>query len=145
MNGLLKAALICASLCVLSADSTAEEVWRINPAILKCSPKVIRYGKQIKITLGKGHGRELAVKRDSFNLSWFLVVASPPRDMKSLMSPDEFARTKELTIPIGTTGYRWDAKGGNEPLFAEPGTYTIFASENLESEVGGYKCKIKVR
>lgn len=65
--------------------------------------------------------------------------------MKSLMSPEEFAKAKEITIPAGTTGYRWDVKGGNEALFTVPGTYTIFVSETLESEVGGYTCKIKVR
>ena len=64
--------------------------------------------------------------------------------MNSLMSPSELKSTKVLSLNSETTGFRWEYNGYNEKIFTVSGKYTLYNSDTLESEVGGYKCDIVV-
>jgi hypothetical protein len=133
------------TLLISASLAEAEEVWLEDPNVLSCSPNVLTIGKKLEIKLGPNHGKELAATRHSENLPFFLVVQSPPIEMVSLMSREEFEEAKKVTITSQTIGFRWDVKGGNEAVFSQPGLYTLYVSEVLESEIGGYKCSITVK
>ena len=126
-------------------EDVPETIWLENEAVLKCSPKIVNFGGEVVLTLGSNHGSELAIYRESEELWLFLVVGSSPEGMNSLMSPKEFASVSTVTIGATTTGYRWDVVVGNEVVFRKTGKYTVYVSENLESEYGGYKCEILVK
>jgi len=127
------------------AEDIPETIWLADEAALKCSPKIVNIGGEVVLTLGPNHGNELAIYRESEELWLFLVVGSPPEGMSSLMPPKEFASVSTVAIGATTTGFRWDVVGGNEVVFKKPGKYTVYVSENLESEYGGYKCELLVK
>jgi hypothetical protein len=87
---------------------------------------VLKKGEILNISLGPNHGKELAIRRHSDDVWYFLVVGSPPADMVSLMTPSEFSIAKSIKIGPKTTGYKWTCEGGNEISFSEPGMYTIY-------------------
>lgn len=122
-----------------------ETVWLESENVVSCVPKELVIGDALQVKLGAQHGKELAIYRHSENIWLFLVVGSQPPDMVSIMSPLEFKAAKSLEIAHSTTGYRWDSKGGNEAIFSKPGKYTLYVSENLESEEGGYKCELIIK
>jgi len=128
------------------AKSSEEpsELWIEDEEVMKCVPNRMQLGASLKLELGKEHGKELSIYRQSENLTLFLVVGSAPDEMKSLMKPADFKKTKSVNIDSSTTGFKWDAKGGNEVIFNSEGAYTIYASNNLESEEGGYRCEVLV-
>jgi hypothetical protein len=76
---------------------------------------------------------------------FFLVVQSPPADMHSLMSREEFAAARTVTLTSATTGFAWTVDGRNERIFTVEGEYRIHVSEVLESERGGYTCSVVFR
>jgi exonuclease VII large subunit len=136
-------------LTLLSYSAYAENIvpetaWIVSEKILSCKPSILKLGQTLEVKLGKNHGKELAVRRHRDNHWFFLVVGSPPSDMKSLMTPEEFKNTKEFKIEPDTTGYEWIANGKNKKIFAEEGEYSIYTSDILESEVGGFVCHLKV-
>jgi hypothetical protein len=112
--------------------------------VISCSPLTIRSGEPVTVKLGANHGKELAIKRIEGNVSLFMVMGTPPDEMKSLMTPNEFKDLQEFQITKDTTGFRWEVNGYNEYVFSISGYYEIYVSEILESEVGGYKCDIRV-
>lgn len=120
-----------------------EEIWFINDNVVSCEPKILREGQKLVTSLGENHGKEFAIIRDSDKRAYFLVVGLPPIEMKSLMTPAEFTNAKSVTIDENTVGLPWEANSTNERIFVKPGSYTILVSDNLESEVGGYKCTIE--
>ncbi len=136
---------------VLSSHGIAEEsevpatIWLESDAMVSCTPRELGDDDVLLVNLSGNHGKELALYRHDENLWLFLVVGSPPSTMKSLMSSQQFESAKEIEIAPTTTGYRWDNKGGNETIFSKPGKYTLYVSEDLESEVGGYKCELFVK
>ncbi|WP_226705018.1 hypothetical protein [Microbulbifer elongatus] len=122
-----------------------ETVWHKSESELSCSSTELNPSETLQVKLGGHHGSELAVYRHDDNLWLFMVVGSPPTGMVSLMSPQEFEGAKSFVISPKTTGYRWDSVGANEVIFSKPGKYTLYVSENLESELGGYKCDLVVK
>lgn len=122
---------------------TMEEIWFIDDNVVSCEPKILREGQTLVISLGENHGKELAIIRDSDKRAYFLIVGLPPKEMKSLMTPAEFEKASSVTIDENTVGLPWEANSVNEPIFVEPGSYTILVSDILESEIGGYKCSIE--
>ena len=122
-----------------------EAIWIESDDMLSCTPRMLSRGDVLRVNLSGHHGKELALYRHDENLWLFLVVGAPPSTMKSLMSSEQFESAKEIEIAPTTTGYRWDNKGGNKTIFSKPGKYTLYVSENLESEEGGYKCELFVK
>lgn len=132
----------------MSSHGSAEEsdapetIWLESDEMVSCAPRELNHDDILRVNLSGHHGRELALYRHDENLWLFLVVGSPPSTMKSLMSSQQFESAKEIEIAPTITGYRWDNNGGNEMIFSKSGKYTLYVSENLESEEGGYKCEL---
>jgi len=126
-------------------DEIIETIWVEDEKVFSCSPKEIILGGSINISLGNGHFEELGIYR-KVDKSWlFLVVGSPPDEMKSLMSPAELMQTSSIVIARNTTGFLWDQRAHNTEILSVVGKYTFYNSPTLESEVGGYKCTVIVR
>ncbi|MCL1037460.1 hypothetical protein L2750_09875 [Shewanella submarina] len=130
---------------VASEESEAHEtVWVESPKQFNCAPSEITLEDSVSISLGENSFEELAIFRESDGTWLFLVVGSAPKAMNSLMSPAELKSRNVFNLTPETTGFRWEANGYNEKIFTAPGKYTIYNSDILESEVGGYKCSIVV-
>ena len=128
-----------------SQESEAPEtVWVESPKHFNCNPSEISFKDSISISLGESSFDELAIFRESDKTWLFLVVGGAPEEMNSLMSPSELKSTKVLSLNSETTGFRWEYNGYNEKIFTVSGKYTVYNSDTLESEVGGYKCDIVV-
>ncbi|WP_445427381.1 hypothetical protein [Alishewanella sp. HL-SH05] len=145
MNRALLIILLLFSIACFSEDEAPETIWIASDNVVSCNPKDLNLGDTLQIKLGGRHGKELAVARDDEGVWLFLIVGLPPLGMDSLMSHQEFEKVNSIEITARTTGYRWDVKGGNEVIFSKPGKYTLYISENLESEDGGYKCEVTVK
>jgi hypothetical protein len=127
---------------VFASGPFGAELWKEDRKVLACSPTKLGPSDTLVLTLGPKHGRELAITRHGDNIFFFLVVSLPPADMKSLMSPDEFAKARRVTFKTTDTGYAWVKDRGNERVFTMPGKYTVRVSEVLESERGGHRCTV---
>jgi hypothetical protein len=123
-------------------DDVEETVWVNNPKVLSCSPERLATRGKLILTLGPEHGKELAIWRESDKTWFFLVVQAPPTDMKPLMSREAFAVATRIEIPADSIGFAWAKDRGNERIFTSPGRYIVYASEVLESEVGGHECTV---
>ncbi len=128
-----------------SEESEAPEtIWVESSKNFECAPREVSLKGNVTIYLGENTFKELAVFREPDSTWLFLVVRSAPKEMNSLMSPAELKSTKELILTSDTTGFRWEARGYNEKIFTIPGKYTVYNSDTLESDVGGYKCEIVI-
>ena len=125
-------------------NEVSEAVWVESPKHFNCTPREISLKGRVSIFLGENSFEELAIFRESDNTWLFLVVGSAPKKMNSLMSPSELKLPNVANLTSETKGFRWEANGYNEKIFTAPGKYTLYNSDTLESEVGGYKCDIVV-
>ncbi len=119
-----------------------ETVWLKDSRQLACSPNSLSPTGTLTLELGPDHGRELGVRRHSDNTWYFLVVASHPDNAKVLMTPELFETKAQIKIPASSMTTEW-VTGQEVPIFAASGTYSIYVSDNLESEAGGYVCTIQ--
>ena len=127
----------------LAQDFDVEEtIWLHDSNVLSCAPDELRPGGKLVLTLGPGHGKELAIFRASDKTWLLLIVQQPPADMKLLMSRADFAAATRVEIPAESIGYSWSHDGGEEPIFTSAGRYIVYSSETLESETGGHTCTI---
>lgn len=146
MNRTLAFIVLMISLTAFADEpEVPETIWIQSDKVVSCHPSELKPSDTLQVKLGKWHGKELGVYRHDENLWLFMVVGSPPSEMVSLMTPKEFESANSFEITPSTTGYRWDSKGGNEKVFSKPGNYTLYVSQNLESEEGGYKCELIVK
>ena len=93
------------------------------------------------LTLGPGHGKELLIRRVKDDAQYSFIVADPP--LPGYVSPitsDEFAVAKRLEIPSTAMGYLGGGRGVM-PISSKPGRYTVYVSDNLDSEEPGYRCE----
>jgi hypothetical protein len=132
-----------------AADAVCQDagsaVFVDNSRVLKCTPKTLNGDQPLVLSLGPTHGRDLAVRRVAGDIWYYLVMASPPPPMKSLMSRQAFSEAHQLILPMDTIGYHWDdktGKGAGERIFSKPGRYIVYTSDNLESEDPGNKCTV---
>lgn len=116
-----------------------ETVWLQDKNVLSCAPPEVRRGEKVTLTLGPGHGKELAVLRESDGTWHFLVVQMPIQPKNMLMSREAFEQASLVEIPTSVLSDE------DQLVFTVAGLYTIFTSEVLESERGGYKCTITFR
>jgi hypothetical protein len=126
------------SVCAQPDETSAK--FTIQPKLFDCSPKVLRAGQSVTLTLSGVHGRNLAIERLS-DKSWhFIVVGLPDPGSKPLMTPDAYEKARRLVLPPNVVGIL----GNKDPrVFTKPGRYTVYTSENLESEEPGYRCEIR--
>ena len=122
--------------------TAAPEEWRDSPRVLSCAPRVLHAGDTLRLSLGPKHGRELSVTRLADGATFMLVIGAPPQDMVQLMTPDEFAKVKSLSIPTSVEATRWDGAEVREPIFTRLGIYEVSVSEVFESERGGFYCRV---
>lgn len=139
--------VLTSSLCYAAEEMADDEyepaVWTVAPSVLGCTPETLYANGLLTLSLGPGHGRELGILRESDNVFFFLVVESPPPDMISLMTPEQFARVSQLEIAASIEGHASVAHRGRERVFTTPGAYSVYTSNALESEEGGFTCSIK--
>ena len=116
-------------------------VWDTDRRVLTCSPESLSSSDTLVLTLGQGHGAELAIRRVADNTWYFLVVGMPSPDEPQLMTPEQFAVARRVEVPAGFVAR---ASGGPlEPVLNRPGVYEVYISDILESEVGGHICRVK--
>jgi hypothetical protein len=137
MKNILVAALLLAGQPP-EFDDYEPAQWFTNSRVLSCDPDTLTASDTLVLTLGQGHGRELAIRRVSDNTWYFLVVWLPAENEPQLMSPEEFASASRVEIPAS---FHARASGGPlEPVLNRPGTYEAYVSDILESEIGGHVC-----
>jgi hypothetical protein len=124
------------------ACAGADEQWRQDSTVLACSPQALVPGQVLTLTLGPNHGNEIAIRRLRDQKQFLLVVGSSPPGHFQLMTPTEFAAAGSVEIGTDTVATAWALDAKPEVVFSEPGEYEIAVSPNLESEVGGYFCRI---
>jgi len=123
-------------------DGYEPAEWLTDSSVLACSPAFLSASDTLVLTLGRGHGRELAIRRISGNSWYFLVVALPSTNEPQLMTPQQFAAARRVEIPATFKGR---ASGGPiEPVLNQPGQYEAYVSDVLESEVGGHVCRFQL-
>lgn len=122
------------------ADSYEPAVWLSNQKMLVCWPETLGASGSLVLTLGSGHGRELAIRRVADNAWYFLVGTLPVEGEPQLMTSAEFAKAGRVEI---SASFKTRASENDplEPIFHRPGAYEVYVSDNLESEDGGYMCR----
>jgi hypothetical protein len=138
-------ALLVAGSSSSLATGYEPAVWVSDDRALACAPKVLRSGGTLSLTLGDQHGRELAIYRLADKAWYFLVVGSPDSAWPQLMTREQFAIAKHVDISATLRAGRADVDGPIEPVFSKSGSYDLYVSRNLESEQGGYRCRIKFK
>lgn len=139
--------LLCGMLLTLPHVSSASDYpepdsayWQADPRAFSCPAKTT-LGAAITLKKGARTGRELAVT-DPDGTYYFLVLGMPDAGMKSLMTPKALDAATAVTLETRSlTGYTGE---GNGKVFQKSGTYTLYLSDNLESEDGGYRCSVRV-
>ena len=121
-----------------SLDGYEPAEWYTDSRVLACSPESLSSSDTLVLTLGPGHGRELAIRRVSDNTWYFLAVWMPAADEPQLMTPEQFAVARRVEVPAGFLVKASD--GPLERVLNRPGKYEAYVSETLESEVGGHVC-----
>lgn len=135
-------AVLVLAACTGEVSEAPPAFWYKDANVLACNPTTLRDGETLVLALGAGHGFELSIVRDADQTPYFLVVQAPPADMRILMSREAFTDAKRVELPSSIVGYKWVRDGGNEPIFTTAGSYSVYVSTALESEEGGYTCKI---
>jgi hypothetical protein len=140
---------IIAAIIMLASSGYAQDVeptpWATVPSTFDCSPKVLKRDQPLVLTLGPGHGRELAIHSLANNKWYFLVVESPPPEMHAIMTPEDFAKATRVILPPNVVGMDWSVQGVESQIFTKPGQYMVYSSSNLESEDGGFRCAVSYR
>ena len=114
--------------------------WSSNKRALACTPKVLRHPGALLLTLGPGHGKELAIRRVAGDRWYFLVSRSPQGNEPQLMDSDAFEKATLVEIPTSIKA-RASADQPLEPVFLRSGVYEVYVSDALETEEGGYTCR----
>lgn len=121
-----------------------ETPWQVDSSMLDCGSATVTSGDSLTIRLGENHPREIAVLRHSDGVWLFLVVGNPPAMMEPLFSREEFEDVRVIVIDSETTGFAWKPDGTNERIFGQKGKYSVYLSDILESETGGFVCTFVV-
>jgi hypothetical protein len=141
----MKRSITLSLLLFATAEISAqvETPWFRNRQVLSCSPTTLKEGQTLTLKLGPRHGRELMITRMADGTGFMLVVDSPPTDVIQLMSTEEFSKARTVALSTSLKANPWVSESRlSEPVFSNTGEYRIYVSENLESERGGYWCKV---
>jgi len=127
-------------------DDSLKTEWRVDETKLSCTPKRLGPTDTLTIRMAVPHFKELAVNYPRLRRWWFLVYLrdAGSSGSKPLMPSSEFVKTPVVMLKVGEArGTLWEGKTKDELIFVEPGMYSIFLSDILESEVGGYTCTVE--
>lgn len=136
----LQSFLILVPAAFAQAPDETSATFTIEPKFFDCSPKVLRSGQSLTLTLGPLHGRNLAVQRENGEHWNYLVIDGPVPGTTPLMTPDAYEKARRVVLPANVIG---DYQGKDTRVFTKPGKYTLYTSDNLESEEPGYRCEIR--
>ena len=131
----------CSLQCLAGEGLTAKFI--MDQRVLSCSPTSFSAGDTLKLALGKRHGQELGIERMSDRSFYWLIVTSSAGQTRELMSSSNFQAARMLSLNSNVVGSKTD--GTTERIFTSAGAYTIYVSDNLESEAGGHKCEVAYR
>jgi hypothetical protein len=131
----------CSMHCLGGEGLTAK--FTVDSRVLRCSPASFGGGDTLKLSLGKRHGQELGIERVADKSFYSLIVTSSAGQVRELMPSSAFQSARRLRLSSSIVGSKWD--GTAERVFSRPGRYTIYVSDNLESEAGGHKCEVVYR
>ncbi len=124
------------------SHAEGEAPWSTNPRVLACAPEVLRSPAPLVLSLGPGHGRELAIRRVADDSWYFLVVQQPLKGAPLLMTPAAFARAERVEVPTSVAG-RASVEYPQAPVVRTPGAYEVYVSDALESDLGGHVCTVE--
>jgi|GEM_PF-1360582 len=127
-----------------ASEDVPETVFAASPRVFDCSPKKAGPGQSIVFSKRLHDLDELAVLTPRGETMHFLVVGSPPEEMRPLMTPEELATATAFSVETSSLqGLEWKNGSRPEKIFQEAGIYEFLASTILESEEGGYKCTVE--
>jgi len=136
--------LLLALLAGSMSTGGSETVFAVSPAIFDCMPKKVRPGQRITFSKQMAELDELAVITPRGKTTHFLVVGSPPEEMRPLMTTESLARVHSFSVDVSTLqGLEWSHASSPEKIFREAGRYEFYLSSTLESEEGGYTCTVE--
>ncbi|TQD49752.1 hypothetical protein [Marilutibacter aestuarii] len=96
----------------------------MDDRVLACSTKSSSSAGTLVLDLGRGHGRELAIRRVSDDTWYLLVVALPATGEPQLMTPGQFAAARRVEVPAS---FLAKASGGSlEAVLSRTGTYEAY-------------------
>lgn len=140
-------ALLPAALLVASSAAAADEgpgiPWSELSKAFSCTPSSVRGDARIQLRKADGTGGELGVVTPRGDYA-FLVLADGTADAAGIDAAG-FAAARSLSIDTGTLMARLaDAEGGGrQRVFQAPGVYTFQLSNVLESDEGGFACRVR--
>lgn len=134
--------LVSAMLALATPSEGDSTPWSTNPCVLACAPEVLRSPAPLVLSLGPGHGRELAIRRVADDAWYFLIVDQPLEGTPLLMTPAAFARAERVEVPTSFEG-RASLESPLAPVFGAAGAYEVYVSDALESDLGGHVCEVE--
>jgi len=140
--------LICLSMPAHGGneDDYIKTEWRVDESKLSCTPNRLGPADTLTIKMPVPHFQELAVYHQKSRSWWFLVYWPDPSMVgaKPIISREEFITTPLVKLKVKEAkGTLWTGNTKSDQIFVQPGTYSIFLSDNLESEAGGYTCAVE--
>ena len=141
-------AAVLSGLCILgmvAAHHAQAAFTVVDPKFISCSPKVLRPGQTLTLTLGPGHGAELAISRMAGEAHFFLVARDAGWEIPAgvTMSPEPFAKARTARI---STDIFADYQTVRQKVFTRSGKYIVSVGDNLESDADpGYRCEFEFR
>jgi len=124
-------AILLATLFYYGCENQAGD----KPVLLSFDQTVsnISLNKAFKITLPDNHPDKIAILTPDDN--WFYIQGNGIK--KQLMPKEDFIKSSTLSIdPATIEGTHWvDGKEKISPVFTKKGIYSIYLSDNLETEI----------
>ena len=130
--------LICSVIGTAHGQDFDHANWNVNPNFLGC-PKILTGNGILTLKFGDGHGSELAIMRANGPARYDLI-SRWSNDQKPLMTSKQFASARSIKIPATIKWHPYDTDSHKDRVFAKPGWYIVYVSDNLEAGAGGYTC-----
>ncbi len=144
----MRIATLALLLTTLGARAEEESVdqptpWIVDHKVLSCSPTTLKAGQSLTLTLGAGHGKELAIEGPEKDKVFVLVVEDMEACGPQLMSTQQFKAANSVVVPTDFMSRPFVMNASIERVFTKRGIYRITVSEELASELGGHLCTVR--
>jgi hypothetical protein len=133
--------LICSTIGTAHGQDFDHANWNVDPNILGC-PKILKANQTLTLTLGAGHGSELAIMRAN-GVDRYDLISRWTDNLKPLMTGKQFASARSIKIPTTIKWHPYTTDARKDRVFAMPGWYIVYVSDNLEAGAGGYTCTFR--
>ena len=131
---------ILSSTACIASDSV-ETPWTHADKVFSCAVHASEHKQVVRLNKRPSSGGELGVETPDGDFFFMVPVDAATTGMPNL-DAEEFSRMTSLDLDpdslIGTSS-RHESRA---KVFARPGKYTFYLSDNLESEEGGYTCDV---